>query len=123
MNDQRFLVNPRALPAYHAVTAAERSGSWPYYSVILTIPVRRLHVARSRGSVRVIRGGSWNNNGVNCTASNRNSNEPGNANNNLGFRLLAAPLEMQGQTPRNRPPSRSSAAGGRQNTSRIARRW
>jgi len=39
----------------------------------------------------VIRGGSWNNNGVNCRASNRNSNEPGNRNNNLGFRLAAAP--------------------------------
>ena len=45
----------------------------------------------SRGSDRVIRGGSWNNQGVNCMASNRNRNEPGNANQNLGFRLLAAP--------------------------------
>jgi len=39
----------------------------------------------------VIRGGSWNNQGANCTASNRNRNEPDNSNNNLGFRLLAAP--------------------------------
>ncbi len=39
------------------------------------------------------RGGSWNNAAENCTASNRNANAPGNANNNLGFRLLAAPLD------------------------------
>ena len=41
----------------------------------------------------MIRGGSWNNAAENCTASNRNTNAPGNANNNLGFRLLAAPLD------------------------------
>jgi len=39
----------------------------------------------------VIRGGSWNNNGSNCRASNRNRNEPSNRNNNLGVRLAAAP--------------------------------
>jgi hypothetical protein len=41
----------------------------------------------------VNRGGSWNNNAENCTATNRNANSPGNANNNLGFRVLAAPLD------------------------------
>jgi hypothetical protein len=45
----------------------------------------------------VILGGSWNNHGENCTASNRNRNEPDNANNNLGCRLLAAPLDGGGQ--------------------------
>jgi hypothetical protein len=50
----------------------------------------------------VIRGGSWNNNAENCTAANRNRNEPGNANNNVGFRLLAAP-PAPGQRRRNRP--------------------
>ena len=39
------------------------------------------------------RGGSWNNAAENCTAANRNVNDPGNANNNLGFRVLAAPLD------------------------------
>ncbi|NEO27623.1 MAG: hypothetical protein F6K03_12200 [Kamptonema sp. SIO4C4] len=36
--------------------------------------------------------GSWNNNPVNCRSANRNNNEPGNLNNNVGFRvaLLAA---------------------------------
>ena len=35
------------------------------------------------------RGGSWNNNSRNCTAGNRNSYNPDNRNNNLGFRLAA----------------------------------
>ncbi|MBF0452797.1 MAG: SUMF1/EgtB/PvdO family nonheme iron enzyme [Candidatus Magnetomorum sp.] len=37
---------------------------------------------------RVVRGGSWNNNARNCRSANRNRNEPGNRNNNLGFRLV-----------------------------------
>ena len=36
----------------------------------------------------MIRGGSWNNNARNCRSANRNNNDPGNRNNNLGFRLL-----------------------------------
>jgi formylglycine-generating enzyme required for sulfatase activity len=35
---------------------------------------------------RVLRGGSWNNNGNNTRAPNRNNNEPTNTNNNIGFR-------------------------------------
>jgi hypothetical protein len=46
---------------------------------------------------RVLRGGSWNNNGRNCRAANRNSNEPGNRNNNIGFRVL---LFAGASTPR-----------------------
>ena len=41
-------------------------------------------------SNRVNRGGSWNNNSRNCTAGNRNYNNPDNRNNNLGFRLAAS---------------------------------
>jgi len=37
-------------------------------------------------SGRVVRGGSWNNNPRNARASNRNRNDPGNRNNNIGFR-------------------------------------
>lgn len=37
--------------------------------------------------IRVVRGGSWNNNGRNCRSSNRNNNTPDNRNNNNGFRL------------------------------------
>ncbi|MBI4603833.1 MAG: hypothetical protein HY721_17900 [Planctomycetes bacterium] len=35
----------------------------------------------------MLRGGSWNNNPRNCRAANRNRNEPGNRNNNTGFRV------------------------------------
>lgn len=42
------------------------------------------------GSNRVLRGGSWNNNAVNCRVSNRNNNNPDNRNNNNGFRLVLA---------------------------------
>lgn len=41
----------------------------------------------NRGSNRVLRGGSWNNNARNCRVSNRNNNTPDNRNNNNGFRL------------------------------------
>jgi len=40
----------------------------------------------SKGSDRVIRGGSWNSNARNVRAAYRNRNDPGNADNNLGFR-------------------------------------
>ncbi|PIE75206.1 MAG: hypothetical protein CSA18_01055 [Deltaproteobacteria bacterium] len=42
-----------------------------------------------KGSNRVIRGGSWNNNARNCRSANRNNKSPGNTNNNVGFRLVA----------------------------------
>ncbi len=37
----------------------------------------------------MIRGGSWNNDAENCRSAYRNRNEPGNRNNNLGFRLAS----------------------------------
>ena len=42
---------------------------------------------RARGSNRVKRGGSWNNDAQNARAANRNNDDPSNRNNNLGFRL------------------------------------
>ncbi|WP_090330432.1 SUMF1/EgtB/PvdO family nonheme iron enzyme [Nitrosomonas sp. Nm51] len=42
------------------------------------------------GAGRVIRGGSWNNNGRNVRSANRNRNSPDKRNNNLGFRLALA---------------------------------
>jgi hypothetical protein len=39
------------------------------------------------GSNRVYRGGSWNSNARNVRAAYRNANDPGNRNDNLGFRL------------------------------------
>lgn len=47
---------------------------------------------RHRGENRVNRGGSWNNDADNARAANRNNNDPGNRNDNLGFRLLAPQL-------------------------------
>jgi formylglycine-generating enzyme required for sulfatase activity len=41
----------------------------------------------------VIRGGCWRNNARNCRAANRNTSEPQNRNDNLGFRVAAAPRE------------------------------
>ncbi|MCP4379008.1 MAG: SUMF1/EgtB/PvdO family nonheme iron enzyme [bacterium] len=41
------------------------------------------------GSNRVIRGGDWNNDAGNCRAAYRNDNDPGNRNDNIGFRLLS----------------------------------
>jgi formylglycine-generating enzyme required for sulfatase activity/serine/threonine protein kinase len=41
----------------------------------------------SGGQVRVLRGGSWNNNSRNTRVSNRNRNNPDNRNNNNGFRV------------------------------------
>lgn len=41
-------------------------------------------------SNRVNRGGSWNNDARNCSASNRDNNNPDNRNNNLGFRLATS---------------------------------
>jgi formylglycine-generating enzyme required for sulfatase activity len=35
---------------------------------------------------RVNRGGAWNNDAANVRAANRNRNDPGNRNDNLGFR-------------------------------------
>jgi formylglycine-generating enzyme required for sulfatase activity len=49
------------------------------------------------GSNRVKRGGSWNNNAENCRSANRNRNEPGKRNNNLGFRLLSTKLSQTAQ--------------------------
>ena len=39
-----------------------------------------------------MRGGSWNNDAGNCRSANRNRNDPGNRNNNLGFRLCCSVL-------------------------------
>ena len=39
---------------------------------------------------RVLRGGSWNNNGQNCRSAIRNRNDADNRNDNIGFRLSLA---------------------------------
>jgi hypothetical protein len=40
---------------------------------------------------RVLRGGSWNNNRDNCRCAYRNRNDPGNRNNDIGFRVCVGP--------------------------------
>jgi formylglycine-generating enzyme required for sulfatase activity len=45
------------------------------------------------GSNRVLRGGSWNNPANNCRSANRNNNNPANENNNIGFRVVLAPVQ------------------------------
>ena len=50
---------------------------------------------RPTGSNRVIRGGNWNNNANNCRSANRNSNNPANRKNNLGFLIILAPTQPE----------------------------
>ena len=45
-------------------------------------------MARS-GSNRVIRGGGWYNDAQNARSAYRNNNDPGNQNDDLGFRLVS----------------------------------
>ena len=40
---------------------------------------------------QLLRGGSWNNNPKNCRSANRNHNQPDNANNTIGFRVVCLP--------------------------------
>jgi len=47
------------------------------------------------GGNRVLRGGSWNDNGRNVRSANRNTNEPGNRNHNIGFRLAPAQASVK----------------------------
>lgn len=54
---------------------------------------------------RVLRGGSWNNNGQNCRSSNRNRNTPGNRNNNNGFRCLSTAHERDASSASPEPGS------------------
>ncbi|WP_408648730.1 SUMF1/EgtB/PvdO family nonheme iron enzyme [Tumidithrix elongata] len=37
-----------------------------------------------------MRGGSWNNNAINCRSANRNRNNLDNRNNNIGFRVVVS---------------------------------
>jgi len=41
-------------------------------------------------ALKRLRGGSWNNNPENCRSAYRNYNNPDNANNNNGFRVVSS---------------------------------
>jgi hypothetical protein len=75
-----------------------------------------------KGRNRVIRGGSWNNNARNCRPDNRNNNPPGNANNNLGFRLSfpSKLMGMAGQPLSNRSLTQTAIDSGGENDAREA---
>jgi len=50
----------------------------------------KMEADRDSAANRVIRGGSWNNEARNVRAACRNGDEPGNRNNNVGFRCARA---------------------------------
>ena len=61
---------------------------------------------------RVIRGGSWNSNARNVRAANRNWNDPGDRDNNLGFRcgeLTTGRDRPLANRPASGPPLRAAA--------------
>ena len=80
------------------VTEIEHPGS-----VQPASPNGRSEWKRSGSVTRVLRGGSWNNNGHNCRAAYRNRNEPDSLNNNNGFRLC---LPLHFPMPHSSPSSR-----------------
>jgi hypothetical protein len=66
---------------------------------------------RSRGSNRVNRGGSWNNDDAsNFRGANRNRNDPANRNDNQGFRLVSTHADKDGML--SNPPNPASRACG-----------
>jgi hypothetical protein len=78
---------------------------------------------RAFGSNRVNRGGSWNNNAQNCRAANRNRNTPDNRNNNLGFRVAAAPREGMDFPARWNRRAPCPGRKARRTLTRAAGRW
>jgi hypothetical protein len=49
--------------------------------------------------VQLLRGGSWNNNPRNCPSAYRNDNEPDNAINHVGFRVVCLPQHPSRSEP------------------------
>jgi hypothetical protein len=73
------------------------------------------------GHDRVVRGGSWNNNARNCRAAYRNTRTPGNRNNNIGFRVAAAPAAASRRQPEQVTPP--AGRHGRQNPRKERGGW
>jgi hypothetical protein len=57
---------------------------------LLRCPTRPIYPEAGRVA-QLLRGGSWNNNPRNCRSAYRNHNQPDNANNNVGFRVVCLP--------------------------------
>jgi len=70
---------------------------------------------QAAGSDRVLRGGSWYNNGQNVRSGIRNGNTPDNRNRNIGFRPSPSSSSPPERPDGTGPPSSSAAAGGRRN--------
>jgi hypothetical protein len=69
----------------------------------------------------VLRGGSWQNAGVNCRSGNRNANDPARRNENVGLRVVRprSSARESDDRERNRPlscPSARLLAGGKNST-------
>jgi hypothetical protein len=54
---------------------------------------------------QLLRGGSWNNNPRNCRSAYRNHNQPDNANNNVGLRVVCLPQHPSTSEPREGIPA------------------
>ena len=54
---------------------------------------------------QLLSGGSWNNNPRNCRSAYRNHNQPDNANNNVGFRVVCLPQHPSSTEPLEGIPS------------------
>lgn len=85
--DWREQIGENELPLFNAMRdwrkqRCKEDGIPPYGIIALGVRVET-------GSSRVLRGGSWNNNGRNRRSANRNNWQPENRNHNLGFRLLS----------------------------------
>jgi hypothetical protein len=63
----------------------------------------------------VLRGGSWNNNARNARAAYRNNNQPDNANDNIGFRVVLLSA-AHNSTARPVNPLAGATLGRRQRT-------
>lgn len=88
----------------------------------------KLTAAGAGSHLRVVRGGSFNNDAINLRAANRNRNNPNNRNDNIGFRVVssrssnspASPighdLVGRGEERRSLFPAESGAVAGRANS-------
>ncbi len=74
-----------------------------------------------KGQNRVLRGGSWNNDGRNLRSAYRNNNTPDKRNHNVGLRLAEA-LGAGGAINQRRRPVRQVFPGGRTRGPRRASR-
>jgi hypothetical protein len=72
----------------------------------------RLVYPESGWVAQLLRGGSWNNNPRNCRSAYRNHNQPDNANNTVGFRVVCLPQHPSPSEPLEGIPAGVSPAHG-----------